>query len=516
MHWLAASIPLSAVHAETSSVIYDAPTASSLQLSAVEDEQKFLLLTTLGWPNAEVRWRYNDFGRSFLISPSGDDTLQRLQAAMGKWSAVCGVRFVFDGYTSTFPSLNVGSTPIVGWSILNVPIQGHTISANGPNGYLVRGDIEINLQGDPQMFDIMLLHEVGHMIGLAHSDVEGVVMSGANTPPLPSTAYTTLLSLQPDDIAGCRRLYGASSSGALPDLVVDSVSAGVRGATPGALITTTRTVVRNAGGAVAPAGAQVKFYWSLDQSISTADYFSGWSCALSQALAPGDSASCTGTVGAPPTSGVYFLGAYVNESRALAEQNYSNNTGYDPLSVAVALGSDVTTDLIEFYHPTLDYYFITSRANEIALLDGTPPFRRTGQSFHVYTVPIGVSQVGTSQRLPITRFYFDRVAVGGTRGSHFYTLVSSELSALQALNPTNAQLPRLPFNEGIDSYAYAPLLEGVGGFCDVGLNPVYRLFRGNVRFPDNPNHRFTASISTYNAFVAQGWDGEGVKVCVPR
>ena len=113
-------------------------------------------------------------------------------------------------------------------------------------------------------------------------------------------------------------------------------------------------------------------------------------------------------------------------------------------------------------------------------------------------------------------FYFDKVAVGGSRGSHFYTLVDAELLALVGLNPTNAPLPRLPVSEGVDSFAFLPLVEGIGGSCAAGLTPVYRLFRGNARFPDNPNHRFTISTAIFNDFVAQGWDGEGVKFCVPQ
>ena len=186
---------------------------------------------------------------------------------------MCGVRFVFDGYTSSFPSANNGGTPIVGWNILNVPIIAQSIVANDPTGYLIRGDLELSSQGNPQSFDVMLLHEVGHMIGLQHSDVEGAVMSGTNPPPFPSTSYTSLLSLQPDDAAGCRRLYGTPVNASLPDLVVESVSAGVRSAVPGGLINSMRTVIRNVGGTVAPAGAQVKFYWSSDQNISPADYF---------------------------------------------------------------------------------------------------------------------------------------------------------------------------------------------------------------------------------------------------
>ena len=136
------------------------------------------------------------------------------------------------------------------------------------------------------------------------------------------------------------------------------------------------------------------------------------------------------------------------------------------------------TAMIEFLHPALNYYFVTSRIGEIALLDRTPPFVRTGQSFLVYPSALA----GTH---PVTRFYFDKVAVGGLRGSHFYTLVDAELIALIDLNPGNVAAPKLPFSEGVDSFAFLPLVEGVGASCAASLVPVLRLFRGNARFPDD-------------------------------
>jgi hypothetical protein len=123
------------------------------------------------------------------------------------------------------------------------------------------------------------------------------------------------------------------------------------------------------------------------------------------------------------------------------------------------------------------------------------------------------TQTGSSKA--ISRFYFDKVAVNGSRGSHFYTLLDVDKAALTALNPTNGQTPRLPYNEGIDSWAFLPVIAGVGGSCASGQMPVYRLFRNVPRFPDDPNHRFTSDVATYNAFVALGWDGEGVNFCVP-
>ena len=173
---------------------------------------------------------------------------------------------------------------------------------------------------------------------------------------------------------------------------------------------------------------------------------------------------------------------------------------------AVDLSAKAT--MVEYLYASLDYYFLTSRANEIALLDSVPAFTRTGQS-----IPVFANRAAGTQ--PITRFRFDKIALKGARDGHFYTLVDSELADITALNPSNTPGPRLPFNEGVDSYAFLPLVQGVGGSCAVGLTPVLRVFRGNAKFPDDPNHRFTTSQAIYDEFVGKGWDGEGVKFCVP-
>lgn len=183
-------------------------------------------------------------------------------------------------------------------------------------------------------------------------------------------------------------------------------------------------------------------------------------------------------------------------------------------AVAVALvGQGIadptqTRSMVEYRYAPLDYYFITSSDSEKATLDNFAGWARTGLSF-----PVLVAEA--TDRVGISRYYFDRIAKGGARGSHFYTLVAAEKAALAALNPDNLAAPRLPYNEGIDAWAFAPVQDGVGGSCAAGLAPVLRLFRGNARFPDDPNHRFTTSQAVYDEFVARGWDGEGVKFCVP-
>ena len=191
----------------------------------------------------------------------------------------------------------------------------------------------------------------------------------------------------------------------------------------------------------------------------------------------------------------------------------SHNASASPATVSLSgTGLPVATvdtkTMVEYLYVPLNYFFITSRDSDKLLLDTVAAFQRTGQSFLVLATQTGDAK-------SITRFYFDKVAVQASRGTHFYTLLDAEKSALAALNPTNATTAGLPLNEGIDSWAFLPLVTGPGGSCASGQTPVYRLFRGDVRFPDDPNHRFTVNVATYNEYVALGWDGEGVRFCLP-
>ena len=228
----------------------------------------------------------------------------------------------------------------------------------------------------------------------------------------------------------------------------------------------------------------------------------GGTCTPTTALAVSASCSLSLTF-TPAAAGVRSATLSISHNATVATSTVSlAGTGVAPPSAA-------TTLMVEYYLPALDYYFITSLADQIALLDGIAAWQRTGKSFKVYVS----GQPGSSA---INRYYFDQIAVNNTRGSHFYTLVQGDKDLLASKNPTNSKAPGLPFNEGIDSYAFLPVVGGVGGSCAAGLTPVYRIFRGPVQFPDNANHRFTTDTVIYNSFVALGWDGEGVNFCVPN
>ncbi len=239
-------------------------------------------------------------------------------------------------------------------------------------------------------------------------------------------------------------------------------------------------------------------------SVASAEFaLTGGTCTSSTALAA--AANCTIAVTfKPATTGVRSTSVTIGHNAG------SHTSSISLAGTGNAVITPSTTLMVEYYFAALDYYFITSHASDIAVLDTIAGWQRTGRAIKVYASP------GPAGTLALNRYYFDQIAVQNTRGSHFYTLVQAEKDALLALNPNNLQSPRIPYNEGTDSYAFAPLVEGVGGSCNSGQAPVYRVFRGQAKFPDNPNHRFTADTSLYNSFVSLGWDGEGVKFCVPN
>lgn len=489
---------------------FDAPPAPSLQdndfkiifRSDAPDEQKYLTFGWNGWSGRTVHWRYNDSNRPAAIVASATAAVSRVQAAMNKWAAVCNVQFVYDGTSNNAASLASGSRDsvnVITWGALTGNTTGITYAgASGFTGQtftLDEADMVLNYQFNPSL-DATLVHEVGHMIGLKHSNQESSVMSGPNTAPDVSTSYTGLSALQPDDIAGCAALYGATGgTPTAPAAALSTSSVTFANTALGSSSVGQSVTLANTG--TAPLSIDSTVVSGVDFTLASS------TCSSGTSLAPG--ATCV--VAArfiPSTLGARSGTITITHNATPATSSVSvSGTG-----IAAPVSLPATRAMIEFRYAPLDYYFMTSRDSDKATLDATSGFVRTGESFLVYAQAFGNLR-------PITRFYFDQVALRASRGSHFYSLLDSDLAMLASQNPTRSTAPGMPQNEGIDSYAYAPLIPGVGGSCSSGLLPVYRMFRGALRFPDNPNHRFSANVATYNSSVASGWDGEGVNFCVP-
>ena len=135
---------------------------------------------------------------------------QLVRQAMDAWEDVCGVRFMEAAET---PEVNVR----IGFQWL--------FESDGPGGTLgvthtqyFPGVIDEqtvvfdpNEAWDSESFYDVALHELGHVLGIDHSNVEEVVMSGTSG----GTAYHDQPGrdqLQPDDIAAAQRLWGSGST----------------------------------------------------------------------------------------------------------------------------------------------------------------------------------------------------------------------------------------------------------------------------------------------------------------
>ena len=184
-----------------------------------------------------------------------------------------------------------------------------------------------------------------------------------------------------------------------------------------------------------------------------------------------------------------------------ANPNYA--WGYGILDAAAAVrslqpstGTPVT--VVEFYNQSLDHYFITYVADEIAKLDnGTfVGWARTGQSFKAY----GTTQGGTSA---VCRIYIPP----GKGDGHFFGRDSGECNGTMTANPT------FVLESATFFYLYLPNL----GNCGAGTIPVYRVFTNRA----DANHRYTTDRATRDAMVAKGWIAEGdgsdtVTMCAPQ
>jgi hypothetical protein len=159
---------------------------------------------------------------------SEDDYVAMIDDALNVWAAVSGftnLGMVADGDVNFGASEaaggHLGDIRIAAWeytssaSVLAHAFQPGTVNEFGPGGTLA-GDLHIDVNrtwvDDPtdttsdNDFDLftVVLHELGHSLGLGHSTVSGSVME--------SNYEGARRSLSADDIAGIQALYGPAQS----------------------------------------------------------------------------------------------------------------------------------------------------------------------------------------------------------------------------------------------------------------------------------------------------------------
>lgn len=171
------------------------------------------------WPGGTAAWAYNPAGK-----PAGlQDDAGIIAAAANVWNAA-GANWKFTGGapTTRTPDLCGGGASdgsnTIGW----VPsLPGSTLAITCtlfPHGVAVESDMQFDVTrkwtesevGAQVDFFSVVLHELGHIVGLKHSEVAKAVMYGSYHPG------DIRRKLDIDDRAGLYRLYGEAESTPTP------------------------------------------------------------------------------------------------------------------------------------------------------------------------------------------------------------------------------------------------------------------------------------------------------------
>ncbi|MBF0341671.1 MAG: matrixin family metalloprotease [Magnetococcales bacterium] len=177
--------------------------------------------------NTTIPWVYNPTGAPALFSDSAK-VVAMIQETMAEWAGVCGVKFSYQGIDNARKDVTSDQMVAVIWGNTNGaaafagPSRTWTTGSDRPLGYdpFTDGSVVISPDYDwsqgqqlsasqsETLFKKVIIHEIGHLIGLGHSD-NPVSLMYANP-------YNGIAHLMPDDIAAGQAYYGPSGNPATP------------------------------------------------------------------------------------------------------------------------------------------------------------------------------------------------------------------------------------------------------------------------------------------------------------
>jgi hypothetical protein len=405
--------------------------------------------------------------------------------------------------------------------------SGNTVSRNSIFG---AGSMEIDLAGaiGPDANDARDAdggpNELQNKPEVASATIVGSVTLAGTIASTPDSTFTAEFfvnpTCHPSGFGGGRTFLGEAEittdqagSGPFSITLPDNVA-------PGAVITATLTnragstsefsrCVTIAGGAP-PAGTLVSLMAPASATLATGSAHTV-TAMVTVGGAPVAGAPVTFTVESGPNAGQ--TGTIETNASGQASYSYGSDgtPGIDAIvasgvaggvqfaaSAAATWSATASATVVEYYNASLDHYFITWLAAEIAVLDAGVQIKgwaRTGLTLRAYLA----AQAGTS---PICRFYIPP----NLGDSHFFGRGTAECSATAQSNPSFT----------LEDAAFMHMFLPNQGVCPAGTTPVYRVFSNR---PD-ANHRYMTDRAVRDQMVARGWLAEGdgpdlVVMCAP-
>lgn len=213
---------------------------TALTLSSSQLQAYLKLGTQVGNSIVSIKWTQLPINYRITNRDANGVSASQMQAAVARsfdeWAEVDMVTLSaqFAGFTTTDPGVSDGQT-VIGFQ--SRPDQDRTLGAttfqvNSQTGNIVASDIFINTlfqwsvaeNGQQGRFDLesIMVHEIGHLLGLGHSALGETTSSGGGRsvqgkravmfPIAYSSGTTEDRSLEADDLAGIRDLYGTSQA----------------------------------------------------------------------------------------------------------------------------------------------------------------------------------------------------------------------------------------------------------------------------------------------------------------